>query len=111
LVSALSTANRVSITFVTQKTGQKLDTVTQWRTDDNILCPVIHWEAIIKQISRYKGASKPTPVSVNWSTNRISHITSKIMENALRDAVVGIGEEKLCIKNTKLECTPCDRDQ
>jgi hypothetical protein len=41
LASTLSTANRVSITFVMQKNGRKLDTITQWKTGNNILCPAI----------------------------------------------------------------------
>jgi hypothetical protein len=76
--STLSTANRVSITFVTQRNGRKLDTITQWKTVDKILCPVIQWAVIVKQISIYKGALPTTPVSAVWSNNRISHVTSKI---------------------------------
>ncbi len=62
-----------------------------------------------------KGASKTTPVSAVWSTNQISHhATNKIVENALRDAVVGIGEEKLSIKtlsrNTPLEIVSSNGD-
>jgi hypothetical protein len=35
LASALSTANRVSITFIMQKNECKLDTITQWRTGND----------------------------------------------------------------------------
>ncbi len=41
-VSALSSADRVLITFVTQKNGRKNNTTTQWRTNIKVLFPVVH---------------------------------------------------------------------
>jgi hypothetical protein len=37
----LATADRVALTFETQKNGQKFNTITQWKTSDPILCPVL----------------------------------------------------------------------
>jgi hypothetical protein len=102
LVSALTTADRVSIMFIMQKNGRKLDTITQWKTGNNVVCPVIQWAAIVKWISRYKGALPTTPVSAIWLNNQISHVTSKIIEHALQDAVVAMGETKLCIKKHEI---------
>jgi hypothetical protein len=39
--SERATADRISITFVLQKNGRKNNTITQWRTNDKVLCPVI----------------------------------------------------------------------
>jgi hypothetical protein len=43
-----------------------------------------------------------TSVSAVWSNNRISCATSKIIEHALQDAVVAMGETKLCIKKHEI---------
>ncbi len=56
-----------------------------------------------------KAPRQKTPVSTVWSNNQISHITSKIGKHALQDAVVAMGETKLCIKNMRLEHTPYDQ--
>lgn len=36
----LETADSISITFIRQKNDRKNDTITQWKTGDEILCPV-----------------------------------------------------------------------
>jgi hypothetical protein len=38
-----------------------------------------------------------TPVSAVWVRNQLLHVTSKIVESALRNGVVAIGKAKLCI--------------
>ncbi len=83
--SALSPANRVQVTFVTQKNGRKVDTITQWRTDHTTLCPVIQWAAIVNCINSYKGTTSATPVSVVWTSNKLTHMTSKMIKTTLRD--------------------------
>jgi hypothetical protein len=94
----LSSADRVSITFVSQKNGRKNDTITQWRTDHATLCPVIQWAAIVSRIWIYPNTTPSTPVSTVLVRNRIAHITSKHVESALRDGVVAIGEDSLRIQ-------------
>ncbi len=100
--SALSTTNRVSIVFITQKNGRKLDTTPQWKTGNNILFPIIQWAAIVKWINGYKGMLPTTPVSAIWSNNQISHATSKIVKHALQDAGEAREETKLCIKKYEI---------
>jgi hypothetical protein len=96
--SLLHTADRVSITFISQKNGRKNNTITQWKTFDNILCPVIQWAAIVHRISHYTGATPDTPVSAVWTHGRLEHVTGKIVEAALGDGVVALGEPKLRIR-------------
>jgi hypothetical protein len=43
-----------------------------------------------------------TPISASWRYNRIDHITSKQIMNALRDAVSAIGEDSLHIAANKI---------
>ncbi len=39
----LVTADHISITFISQKNCRKNDTITQLRTNNKVLCPVIQW--------------------------------------------------------------------
>ena len=88
----------MSITFVSQKNGRKNDTITQWKTYDSILCPVLQWAAIVHRISNYTGTTPDTPVSAVWTNSRLEHVTGNIVETALGDGVVALGEDKLCIR-------------
>ena len=94
----LEFADCVSITFDWQKKDERMDTVTQMFSKDLILCPVRQWAAIVRRIWGYAGASAETPVSAIWRHDRIEHITSAEMTNALRAAVISIGEEVLGFK-------------
>ncbi len=52
---SLHLADCVSVTFERQKNNRKADTVTQWRTSDELLCPVKIWASLIRRINSYKG--------------------------------------------------------
>jgi hypothetical protein len=43
-----------------------------------------------------------TPISASWRYDRIDHITSKQITNALRDAILAIGEDSLHIAANKI---------
>ena len=94
----LSTADCVSLTFEMQKNDEKQDTVTHGRTEHEYICPVRQWAAIANRIWSYPGASIDTPVSAVWRHDRIEHITSKMLVDALRDAVIAVGEDSLGFK-------------
>ncbi len=102
LASTLSSTNRVLVSFVTQKNGRKVNPTTQWRTDHATLCPVIQWAAIVNRINSYKGTTPATPVSAVWTSNKLTHMTSEIIETLLRDGVVAFGETKLRIQKHKI---------
>jgi hypothetical protein len=56
------------------------------------LCPVCAAAAIIRRIRDYLGMTVDTPISAIMINNRIAHVTSQDVINALQDAVVAIGE-------------------
>ena len=61
---SLHLADCVLVTFERKKNDRKADTFTQWRTSDELLCPVKIWALIIRRIMSYKGANKNSPVSL-----------------------------------------------
>ena len=67
-----------------------MDTVTQMASRDATLCPVSQEVALVRRIRSYPGASDDTPVSVVSRKDRIEHITSMEIIEALRAAVIAI---------------------
>jgi hypothetical protein len=94
----LELADFVSITFEMQKKDEKFDRVTQHATGHEIMCPVRIWAAIIKRIRSYPGADDDTPVSAVWRNNRIEHITSQNIINAIDNAAESIGYASLGVE-------------
>jgi hypothetical protein len=93
----LEYADCVSKTFEWQKKDERMDTVTQMASGDRSLCPVRLDAALVRRIRSYPGTSDDTPMSAVWRNDRIEHITSSEMVEALRAAVGALGEEKLGI--------------
>jgi hypothetical protein len=56
------------------------------------LCPICAAAAILQQIREYPGTSTNTPISAIINNNRITHIMSKNIIDAIQDAVTSIGE-------------------
>lgn len=94
----LEYADCVSDTFEFQKKDERNDTVTQLFSGDELLCPVRQTAAVVRRIWSYPGANWDTPISAVWRNDRIEHLSSKEMINALRAAVVAVGEDKLGFK-------------
>ena len=99
---SLHLADCVSVTFERQKNDRKADTVTQWRTSDELLCPVKIWASLIRRINSYKGASKDSPVSLVQYKGKIINITGEMIADLCRDGVVAIGETKLGIRRSEI---------
>ena len=99
---SLERAESVSLTFETQKKDEKFDRVTLLASNDDLLCPVRSWAAIVKRIRSYEGSNEDTAVSAVWTNGRIDHITSQQMIHALQDAVEAIGTEKLNIEKHEI---------
>ncbi len=74
-----------------------MDTVTQMASGDIKLCQVHAATAIVRRIRDYPGMTVDTPISAIMISNRITHVTSQDVINALQDAVVAIGEHLLGI--------------
>ena len=94
----LEFADCVSVTFKFQKKDEQNDTLTQIYSEDDLLCPVRSWAAVVRRIRRYPGSNDNTPVSVVWNNDRIKHITSKQVITSLRMAAKAVGEGKLGFK-------------
>jgi hypothetical protein len=92
----------VSLTFEKQKKDKKMDTVTQIASGDTKLCPVRSAAAIVRRIRGYNGTTADTPTSAVLINNRITQVTSENVINALRDAVVAIGEHRLGITKDQI---------
>lgn len=100
--TSLHNASSVSITFETQKNSRKFDTITQWRTTHDTLCPVCQWAALIKRIRAYPNATDETPVSAVLQHNKITHITNNDIVHALHDGLKTYGEDRLRINTNKI---------
>jgi len=96
----LHLADSVSITFETQKNERKFDTITQWRTSHDVLCPVKQWASIVTRILSYEGTNSSTTVSTIRRHNSLDNITANEVILTLRDAVVAHGEDELRIHRT-----------
>ena len=93
-LSQLSRADTVSITFENQKNGEKMETVTQHRTDID-MCPVKFWAATVHRIRQYPGATDRTTVDTVRINNNCFAISAAAVRVYLRRAVKLVGEEKL----------------
>jgi hypothetical protein len=58
-----SNAQYVSITYIEQKSGKKLETRTQIKTDHPLLCPVKLWGEVYRRVSAIPTATENTPVN------------------------------------------------
>jgi len=72
---SLHLADCVLVTFERQKNDRKADTVTQWRTSVELLCPIKIWASLLRRINSYKGASKNSLVLLIQYNDKIINIT------------------------------------
>jgi hypothetical protein len=94
----------VSITFVSQKNGKKDTTITMYRTEDDILCPVKAWAAIVKHLLLDPATRSSTPINacrVPPTSTRARTPGKRVflsgddMITAIRTAASTIGENHL----------------
>jgi hypothetical protein len=95
----LSAADCVSITFISQKNGEKDITITQYKSN-NKLDPVTSWAKIINRVLSYKSTTLKSQVNafLHPDTNRLVHITSAQTRAFLKWTVAKIGAKKLGIQ-------------
>jgi hypothetical protein len=93
----LSSAKCVSITFELQKRDAKDDTITQHRSGDKLLCPVIVWASIVKRIRSYKNSISTTMVNTYQFANseKFHSFTGTELLKRLRFATTLIGHNTL----------------
>lgn len=88
-------ADMVSITFEDQKNREKLETVTNHKSGDKTLCPVLAWQKIVKRIQSYPESNQDTPVNVFYRNGKRQYITNTNVLIELRKAVKNIGFDHL----------------
>jgi hypothetical protein len=92
----LHLAECVSITFELQKKDTKNDIITQYRSNDPILCPVKIWANIVRRISNYPNTSKDTTVNYFLlPNNKIHKFTGTELLKRLRLAATSVGPDIL----------------
>lgn len=101
----LQDADIVSITFVSQKNGEKNQTISMHNSRDQFLCPVKIWATIVKRIRSCKGSSDTSQVNTFMSKNgKLSYIHSTQIRTKIRAAAASIGEASLGFKTDVIGC-------
>jgi hypothetical protein len=104
-VPQLQDADTVSVTYRTQKNGDRGVTVTQHRTEgdsDSVLCPVRAFASLVTRVREYnlKGRTKWTsvgdrPINLVMAGEQVHLISSNQILNHLRAGALLYGEERL----------------
>jgi hypothetical protein len=82
---SLADAAYVTLTFVDQKNGEKMDVRTQQRTGDKVLCPVIQAHALVSRIrSTVPHYSDSTTLNTLHLVGKTVSISSKFLLQQLR---------------------------
>jgi hypothetical protein len=98
-------ADIVSITFKSQKNGEKNKTISMHRSNDSSTCPVLVWTSIVRRIRSYNQSSDSTPVNCYLSRQgRIGYVTSTQIRTKIRAAAASIGEASLGFKIEEIGC-------
>jgi hypothetical protein len=98
-LATLQSAECVSITFVEQKNGEKMETVTQHSVTNSPLCPVKAWATTIKRVQSYDQTSGTTPVNTFACPNshKLVAITAKQVRAHIISHVHKLGPEQFGI--------------
>ncbi len=62
-------------------------------TGHEFLCPVKQWATVVNHILSYPRVTMDTLVSAIWRYDNIENLTSKILIDALCNAIVAVGED------------------
>jgi hypothetical protein len=102
--ATLHKATFVSITFVSQKNGEKMETITQHRTISGKICPVVSWAFTVCRILGYDKTTVKSTVNtyLDTRTGKLGRITAKQSRERLRSAVRILGANKLGIDITRV---------
>jgi hypothetical protein len=88
----LSRAEYMTITFVSQKSGKKMDLRTQQRTGDPVLCPVLRYGSVVLQILRQNPlAPKDTQLNTICIGTQTGTITNDYVRDLLRTTCSSFG--------------------
>ena len=94
----LGTADSVSMTFFDQKNGERLETITQTRSGDPALCPVVCLAYVVEVIMQIPGWKGSWPIHTFRENGKTSDIERSEVIDALQSGVRMVGEKKLGLK-------------
>jgi hypothetical protein len=96
-------ADCVTITFISQKNGDKAVRVTQYKSHKN-LCPVKAWANTINRVLSYPNTSNKSTVNtfLNPKNNRLVRISSKQTREHIKLTVKKIGTKQLGVDITRV---------
>jgi hypothetical protein len=101
----ITEADVISITFRSQKNGEKNQTISMHKSNDSSICPVMVWASIVKRIRSYKNSTDESPVNCYLSRQgHIEHVTSTQIRTKIRAAAASIGEDSLGFKIEEIGC-------
>ncbi len=94
---SLTSADCVSITFESQKSDTKDDTISQHKSGDKLLCPVKVWASIVRRIRAYRNLSSSTTVNTFQfpDDGKLHAFTGAELLKRLRFATTSIGPASL----------------
>jgi hypothetical protein len=88
----LPLADRVTVTFMNQKNGLKMDSRTQERTTDHIMCPVRRTAALVRRILRtIPRADSDTPINSIQVHGQTLQISGSFLRDQLRKTCQDMG--------------------
>ena len=83
--SLATLAQYVTVTFIDQKNGVKMDSRTQTRTGDAVLCPVLRWASAVRRILQtIPGANDDTPVCSVRLGDKVKLVSNSFIKTLLR---------------------------
>jgi hypothetical protein len=94
----------VRITFRDQKNGDKMDSRTQEKTGDPVLCPVRRWLRIVQNLLLDRNSTTDSPVSIffNPASHKASPITGQALLLFLRKTADDLGPDHLGYKGSDI---------
>jgi len=101
-IPELDAATAASLTFTTQKNGVKGEKITQGRSGDPLVCPV---KTLVRRVKALRQQNLPgtTPLCSYKHRNRVRHVVSTNVRDALRQAITVLGTHTLDIRPTDVE--------
>jgi hypothetical protein len=93
----------VALTFVDQKNGERMETVSQFRSGHQVLCPVRAAASIVSKVTHKRKEDPDLPVNTFITeSNCIANVTSDDVRRVLRVAATVLGEEALGFKPSEI---------
>ena len=100
-ISLIHEADFIQITFISQKTKLKHQSIIQHKSHDSF-CPVLIWEAIKKRILSCPNTSEKSKVNTILLHGRLREITSEEIRNHLRRHILIIDPLQHHFKSSKI---------